>query len=296
MLFYKEGSSSDFLKILMTLVLSILFYSVGVIVMQQCIALFNPTVFATDPINALQNSSGNNLALVFIVFPWVSVCLGLIIGAKYFLKWPIASLFSVHKKVNYKKISYSAIVWFLINTIVLTFFTENLVWNFELGRFTILLLISVTLIPLQCIGEELLFRTFLTKMLGKYISTGWVIAVVTGTVFGLLHMFNPEMKALGNIAMVYYLVAGLTLGFLVIVDNGIELTTGFHIGNNLSAALIVTTDWQVFRTDAIFKDLSTPSVGWLSGLILFLSLAIFLILMNRRYKLKNGLYRLGKSA
>jgi hypothetical protein len=46
------------------------------------------------------------------------------------------------------------------------------------------------------------------------------------------------------------------------MDAGTELALGFHAANNIVAALFVTTDWSVFQTQALFIDVSEPSVGW----------------------------------
>ena len=37
------------------------------------------------------------------------------------------------------------------------------------------------------------------------------------------------------------------------MDEGLELALGFHLGNNLMAALLITSDFSAIQTDAIFK-------------------------------------------
>jgi hypothetical protein len=37
------------------------------------------------------------------------------------------------------------------------------------------------------------------------------------------------------------------------MDESLELALGFHLGNNLMAALLITTDFAALKTDAIFK-------------------------------------------
>jgi hypothetical protein len=57
-----------------------------------------------------------------------------------------------------------------------------------------------------------------------------------------------------------------------------ELAIGYHAANNLFAALMITTDWQVFQTDAVFIDTTPPQVGWetIIGILVILPLLFFL--------------------
>jgi hypothetical protein len=43
------------------------------------------------------------------------------------------------------------------------------------------------------------------------------------------------------------------------MDEGLELSLGFHAANNLIGALLVTSDWTVFKL-TILKDVS-PQAG-----------------------------------
>ena len=80
-------------------------------------------------------------------------------------------------------------------------------------------------------------------------------------VFGLLHGLNPEIEKLGYIALVFYIGTGLFFGIVSLMDEGIELAMGMHAVNNILAALFVTTDWTVFQTEALYIDISEPSLG-----------------------------------
>jgi hypothetical protein len=68
------------------------------------------------------------------------------------------------------------------------------------------------------------------------------------------------------------------------MDEGMELALGFHAGNNLIAALLVTADWTVFQTNSILKDVSEPTAGFdVLGPVLILY-PIFIAIMAFRYK------------
>ena len=40
---------------------------------------------------------------------------------------------------------------------------------------------------------------------------------------------------------------------MTLMDEGLELALGFHFGNNLMAAILVTANWSALQTDAIFR-------------------------------------------
>ena len=102
--------------------------------------------------------------------------------------------------------------------------------------------------------------------------------------FGLLHIANPEIEKLGYVLMVYYIGTGLFLGIITLMDEGMELALGFHAGNNLLTALLVTADWTAFQTHSIFKDVSDPSIGWDVIIPVLIVYPLFLFIMGRKYK------------
>ncbi len=108
--------------------------------------------------------------------------------------------------------------------------------------------------------------------------------VITSVIFGGMHIANPEVEKLGPIIMVYYIGTGFLLGIMTLMDEGMELALGFHAGNNLVAALLVTADWTAFQTNSILKDISEPEVGFSILGPVFIIYPIFLGLMAWRYK------------
>jgi hypothetical protein len=112
----------------------------------------------------------------------------------------------------------------------------------------------------------------------------WLPLVLTSVIFGGLHLANPEVDKLGNIIMVYYIGTGFFLGIMTLMDEGMELALGFHAGNNLITALLVTADWTVFKTNSVLKDISEPSAGFDVIAPVLILYPIFLLIMAYRYK------------
>ena len=71
------------------------------------------------------------------------------------------------------------------------------------------------------------------------------------------------------------------------MDEGTELSLGLHAANNIFAAFLVTTDWMVFQTDALFIDTSEPSVTWEMFLPVFVLYPLMLVMFSKKYGWKN---------
>ena len=82
----------------------------------------------------------------------------------------------------------------------------------------------------------------------------WLPLILTSIIFGMLHVFNPEIVKLGMWLLFYYIGTGFFFGIMTLMDEGIELALGFHIANNLITALLVTADWTAFQTYSVLKE------------------------------------------
>ncbi len=164
---------------------------------------------------------------------------------------------------------------------------ENYILQFDLIPFLILIAITILLIPLQTSFEEYLFRGYLMQGIGVLAKNKWLPLIITSVLFGSMHFANPEVDKLGNIIMIYYIGTGFFLGIMTLMDEGMELALGFHAGNNIIAALLVTSDWAVFQTNSVLKDISEPAVGFNILGPVFIIYPIFLLIMAWRYKWHN---------
>jgi hypothetical protein len=119
--------------------------------------------------------------------------------------------------------------------------------------------------------------------LGTLVKNKWFPLVITSAIFGLLHGMNPEVERLGYILMVFYIGTGLFYGIATLMDEGMELALGLHASNNIVAAFFVTTDWMVFRTDALYVDTSEPAVGLEMYIGVFVLYPLLLLIFSKKY-------------
>lgn len=230
----------------------------------------------------------SNLFLTLVIISFISGLLGLFIAAKFIHKQTIRELTTTRKKIDWKRIGFTFFLVSFINIVffVISFYAEPEIYklNFEMIPFLILALISLLLLPLQTSFEEYLFRGYLMQGIGVLAKNKWLPLIITSVTFGLLHGLNPEVEKLGYIMMVFYIGTGLLLGIMTLMDDGMELALGFHAANNIMAAMLVTTDWSAFQTNAIFLDISEPSAGIDIVLPVIILYPVYLFILAKKYK------------
>jgi len=126
-------------------------------------------------------------------------------------------------------------------------------------------------------------RGYLFQGIGVAFRNRLAPLLITSISFGLLHAFNPEVEKLGNGLILAYIITGLFLGMITLLDEGLELSIGFHAANNLIIALLVTADWTAFQTNSIYKDVSDPVLVEFIVMPLILY-GLVLFIFSRKYK------------
>jgi hypothetical protein len=196
-------------------------------------------------------------SLIINLSPFIFLLALLFFLVRFLHKRSILSLTTSRNKVDYKRIffSFGLIALLTIAGFVVSYSLDNsqIIWNFNPLRFTILFMISIAMFPFQIGFEEYLFRGFLMQQIGIAVKNRWFPLLFTSVIFGLFHSANPEVAKMGFGVMAFYIGTGFLLGIMTLMDESLELALGFHLGNNLMAALLITSDFSAIKTDAIFK-------------------------------------------
>jgi membrane protease YdiL (CAAX protease family) len=238
----------------------------------------------------LPDSADKNAVLSLLLLPFVFLLATLVLCIKYLHKRAILSLFTARAAFDWKRFFVGFGVWGLIMGIYLLISIANgaaIEWNYNSSTFIGLLLVSLFILPIQTSAEDALFRGFLFQGFGKFFKKGWISILITGVLFGLLHWANPEVAKIGDILLVFYIGTGVFLGIIAQMDDGLELSMGYHAVNNIFASLIVTNNWQAFTTDALLVDKTPPTFGWEPILTILVLQPFLLFLFSKIYKWKN---------
>lgn len=244
-----------------------------------------------DDMSKLMTILDSNLTLFLMLLSFAVGLGALLLMIKFLHQQPLLEATTTRKKMDWSRfwVGFGLIAFITIVLTGLDFYTnpQDYEVQFQWGPFLILALIVIIFIPLQTSMEEYLFRGYLMQGIGVLAKNKWVPLIITSLVFGALHLANPEVDKLGNVIMVYYIGTGLLLGIMTLMDEGLELALGFHAGNNMIAALLVTADWTVFQTNSILKDVSEPSAGFDVIIPVLVLYPIILLILARKYKWKN---------
>jgi len=186
-----------------------------------------------------------------------AILLGLLfLLVKYMHQRSILSLTTARKRIDWSRAFFSFFLIVIITVVLfaVSYYTDPslIELQFDPLKFTILLVLSLLLFPLQIGLEEYLFRGYLMQHIGVFVKNKWFPLVLTSVLFGIFHGANPEVAEMGYVIMVFYIGTGLLLGIMTLMDEGLELALGFHFGNNLLAAILITSKWSALQTDAIF--------------------------------------------
>ena len=224
---------------------------------------------------------GSNRVLFWMLLPFTLSFVIFLVAIKWIHKRPVLSVFTGRDQLDWMRICTSFFIVFFFLTIISALqicFSDDIIWSFEWNTFFPLLLIACLIIPIQTTIEELLFRGYLLQGIKRRLGSNIQAVVLSGFFFGLIHLGNPEIEAIGVHVLSHYVLLGLFLGLLTLFDNGLELSMGFHAANNIFAALMISSDWQVFQTEALFVDYADPefTFSMFGTTLLFLIALIFL--------------------
>ena len=238
------------------------------------------------------NFQGNkNIFLIENLMPFAVLLVLLIVFVKFVHLRPFTSVVTSRSKVDWSRFFYGFVSWFLMTVFFLfigyLLAPEEFVWNFKPVPFFLLLTICIILIPIQTSLEELLFRGYLMQGIGVLTKTRWVPLIVTSTLFGLMHILNPEVSKLGYGIMGFYIGTGFLFGIITLLDEGAELALGIHAANNIAAAVLVASNWAVFQTDALFIDHSEPNLIYQMIIPVFFIYPLYIMFLQKKYGWKN---------
>ena len=244
-----------------------------------------------DPENPMFIAKYGSVRLLFaLLLPFVLVFFGLLLYLRFAHQRPFLAIFTTAKRFRWQRFFYFSgflLVFFLLSTFLEAWLTgqaQQIQWNFKSSTFWSLLCVGGLMIPLQAAAEELLFRVYALQ--GLFLRTKSVLASVllSSLLFALMHISNPEVSELGLGILLYYFAAGCFLALITVQDDGLELALAFHVFNNLFGALVVSSSWQVFHTEALFLDSRPPGSLFLhlaTGLATF---SVLYFILAKKFK------------
>lgn len=245
-------------------------------------------------VELLFSTSDQDLAAIRALPAWSSAATVLIsflplfiatlLAYRIFLRKNIKSLFTFRDRYSYKRtwIGFAslALISIAFGSFDLILNWDSYTFSFKASAFLPYLLIAFTLLPIQTTAEELFFRGWIQRWLDNGKKKQWSISILSGAIFSLPHLANPEVA--GNeliFPIISYGATGFMLAWVTYRDKSLELAIGAHFANNLLAALLVSSQDSALPSVSL---LTVPEVAWgPAALFSVIMVPIFIWLTNR---------------
>ena len=251
-----------------TIVIVIAWQGIGLLLTVGAAAFFDydlELLFSTDDADLAkvrELTPWSTAATVLISF--IPLFVATLLVYRLLLKRNVKQLFTSFEKYSWKR----TWIGFASLTLISTTFgigdfilnRDTYTWNFDLSEFLPYLVIALTLLPIQTTAEELFFRGWLQQWLDNGKKKQWTISLISGAIFALPHLANPEVA--GNellFPVISYGAIGFMLAWVTYRDKTLEMAIGAHFANNLMAALAFSTEDSALPSVSLF---TIPEVAW----------------------------------
>lgn len=184
------------------------------------------------------------LYFIGINLTFFPIIISIILILRFYHRSNLTYLINPTGKINYKRIIMGFTIWFILQTISfifsLIFNIDTYTFNFSLKKFSIFLLLSLILTPIQISSEEFLFRGYLINGLNTLKLKGILFPLITSALlFALPHMGNPEVQNNKLLFFFIYLSMALLFSYITLKYKGLEYSLGVHYANNFFAINLV---------------------------------------------------------
>lgn len=216
---------------------------------------------------------------------FLSMALGLTAVIRYVHSSTMSEFIRARGNIRYGRILLgfaSYLPFLIIGTLCSHLLSDaRIEYAFEPTAFFSLLPVVLIFTPLQTTVEELVFRAYIGRGLSTRGLSVYVISVISGMLFLLLHLTNPEIAAYSSqpFLYIYYFLFGAAMMALGLLDGGFELPIGIHCANNLFTVLVVNYPSTAIPSAPIFlashPDPLVSTIVLTAGVVTIAALFIF---------------------
>jgi len=194
---------------------------------------------------------------------------------------PAQTLITSNTRIDWNRLLMGFSAWFVISAALA--FVEAVThpgryqFTFEAKNYILFAIVCIILVPLQSSAEEFFFRGYLIQNIGLKLKNPWVLSFLSGLLFTLPHLANPEVQENIYLVPLFYFFFGAFATYISLRDNGLELPLGMHAGNNLFTSLFVNATVTALPTPAVFTVAEFDV--WYNLLSPLVGMAVFYVLM-----------------
>lgn len=150
---------------------------------------------------------------------------------------------------------------------------------FNVAEFLPYLLVLIVMLPIQVYTEEIFSRSYLGQMVGLVAKYPIIPIVITSIVFTLFH-YGDLQYADSYVTLFSAIgILGIMYGFIMVLDDGIEICLGLHLANNLFAFVV----FKESGLSGLFERQIYYKFGWIEVLFQLIYAIIILLVFTKLY-------------
>jgi uncharacterized protein len=217
-----------------------------------------------------------------IMLASVFFLVGIFLSMRFIHRRSMRTLITPARHLDWGRISQGFGIWFalaaIISLVEAGLYPGRYVLTFEPVRLLPFAVLAMIFIPIQTTTEELFFRGYILQGVGLHVRNIWVLSAISGILFGLPHLLNPEASVNYPLMGLYYFAFGFALAYITLRDGRLELALGAHAANNLFTVLIANSTISALPSPSIFTinglDATYSVSSALVGMFIFITLFI----------------------
>ena len=226
------------------------------------------------------------LSFLLIMLNFIFFILGTWLAMRLVHRRKMRTLVSADGSLRWRRFAQGFAAWFILaalqSLVEAWLHPGRYVWTFNPGSFFLFLAPVLLLIPIQTSAEEFFFRGYLLQGFGLKLHNVWVLSLLSGLLFALPHMLNPEVSVDFWLIMSYYFLSGVFLAYITLKDQRMELALGVHAANNIFAAALANYTISALATPALFTIMELDAVYSLLAYVV--SAIVFYLLFFRPWQ------------
>jgi uncharacterized protein len=250
-------------------------------------------VMVRDGLQAGSGSAGSpGTATAFAVLMLASVFFicGIYLAMRFIHRRSVRTLMTPARSLAWGRLLQGFGVWFflaaLMSIIEALLYPGRYVWNLDMQRFLPFVFLALFFVPIQISAEELFFRGYILQGVGLRVRNIWVLSSISGLLFALPHLLNPEASVNYPLLFLYYFAFGFSLACITLRDGRLELALGAHAANNLFSVIFANYTITVLPTPSLFMITVLDAVY--SVPVALIGMAIFVWLFANPFREKKG--------
>jgi membrane protease YdiL (CAAX protease family) len=215
--------------------------------------------------------------------------IGIFLAIRFIHQRPFRTLITPARFIAWGRFFQGFAVWFVLSglmSLVEAFLHPGrYVWTLDLGRYLPFAFLALVLIPIQTSAEELFFRGYILQGVGLRLHNIWILSAISGFLFMVPHLVNPEARVNYGLMGFYYFFIGAVMAYVSLQDGRLELALGLHAANNLFTALLANYTVTVMPTPSLFTVNTLDAVYSVSAAVIGLIVFILIFIGPLRRKL-----------